>query len=145
MQKMPHNWTAEDILGKAADDVEIVQEWLEMDHTATFYRFQVPSGENARAAAYSSRPESQPFHLLRLHCARDLAIDYMHVWKRSTLPERRYGSTGGFVQNRGLPEGITRKALKIGQKFIELEKQCGIPGISLVLITAWYMFEQCCL
>jgi hypothetical protein len=136
------NFTAEHILRKAAEDVEIVQEWLEMDHTATVYRFQVPSGENARTAAYSYKPESQLFRLLRLHCARDLAFDYMHVWQRSKLPERRYGSTGDFVQKRGLPEKITKKALKSGQKLIRLEEQCGIPGISLVLLPAWYMFEH---
>jgi hypothetical protein len=139
---MSQRHTAKGILDKVLEDEEIIREFLEKEHTDTVYHSRRPPGENARTAAYNAQPDNQPFNLLRLLCVRDLAIDYMHIWQRSKLQGRRYGTIDGFVQKRGLPDGITRKALKIGQKLIDLENQCGISGVSLVLLPAWYMFEH---
>jgi hypothetical protein len=134
----------EDLLAKALEDLEITQEFLEIDHTAAIHQFQCPPEEHLRTAPYNSISISQPLNLLRILCVRDLALDYIYAWQGSKplLQRRRYGTIDPFAAERGLPEGVTRKALKIGQKLIDLESQCGIPGISLVLLPAWYMFEH---
>jgi hypothetical protein len=141
---MRKHHTPEDILDKALADFEITQEFLEIDHTAEIYYFQAPVGEHPRTAAYNIKSKSHPLNLPRLLCVRDLAIDYTHTWQDSEqrLRAKVHGTIDSFVVARGLPEGITRKALKIGQKLIDLEKQSGIPGISLVLMSAWYMLEH---
>jgi hypothetical protein len=142
---MSQRHTAEDILEKGLADLEIIQEFLEIDHTAEVYHLRVPRGVHPRTAAYNITSKSHPLNLLRLLCVRDLAIDYRHAWQDSKqfLRAKVHGSTEHFIVDRGLPEGTTKKALKIGQKWIDLEEQSGIPGISLGLMSAWYMLEHC--
>ncbi|EEA18481.1 hypothetical protein PMAA_102580 [Talaromyces marneffei ATCC 18224] len=141
---MSQRRTAEDILEKGLADLEITQEFLEIDHTAEVYHFRAPPGVHPRTAAYNITSKSHPLNLLRLLCVRDLAIDYTHAWQDPdpSLRARVHGTTEYFIVARGLPEGTTKKALKIGQKWIDLEKKSGIPGISLVLMSAWYMLEH---
>jgi hypothetical protein len=131
---MSQRRTAEDILDKGLADLEVIQEFLEIDHTAEVYYFRAPPGVHSRTAAYNITSKSHPLNLLRLLCVRDIAIDYTHAWQDGTIEY--------FIMARGLPEGTTKKALKMGQKWIDLEEQSGIPGISLGLMTTWYMFEH---
>lgn len=138
---MARRATAEDILEKGLSDLTIIQEFLEIDHTAEVYHFRAPPDEHTRVAAYHYISKSHPLNLIRLLCVRDLAIDYRHVWQNSE--QALHDSTiDHYIMCRKLPKETTKKALKIGQKWIDLEQQSGIPGISLGLMTAWYMLEH---
>jgi hypothetical protein len=142
--------TAEEVLDKASKELVMVKELLlERDNSATIISLQCRSDEDIRTASLSlSLEDGIVIHLLRILCVRYLTQEYLKGFKKplsydkTPAKRRRNGSTEKFIERLGLPLSQTRKALKIGQKFLDIEHHTSISGISLVLMSAWYMFEH---
>lgn len=138
--------TAEDALNKARKELELLQEFFGRDHSGAILALQYGSGEDVRTASLSLNLQGgMAVLLLRLLCVRHLALDYANTsssYEQIPAKRRRHGSTEKFIEERGLPESQTKRALKVGQKFLDIERNTGIAGISAVLMTAWYMFEH---
>jgi hypothetical protein len=144
--RVPRRHAAEDVLNKANDDLELLQEFLGKDHSIIIQTLVVDSDRHARIAFWSIDSGDRMLNLFfRLLCTRDLTTEYIYTssnYRQGAARGRRHGSTMTFIRDRGLPERPTKNALKVGQKLLDIERQTDIPGISLVLMPAWYMFER---